>query len=255
LVLHNMGHAYATLGQYERAEAYYRESRQLKEEVGDIAGMIRTSGVLGQISLARGDVDAARRSFAEWQALAERHQLLEQAAGALTNLGQLHFEQRDFAPARAQLGAANQIYCELGDPGGQAFCRYLIGDIDLAEGDAAAAHGHGQDALLLSRQAGRRPLEACALRVIGEALLAQGQLMKADHALTESWAAEEQVGDPYDQALILSARARLAYAGSDLPAAHGYAQASLELARTNEILHVQAQMELVLDAIKRGAAT
>lgn len=253
-VLHNMGLAAATLGQFERAETAYRESLRLKEELGDIAGMILTGGALGQVALARGDQPAARHAFEECYTLSERHQLRGRSAEALTHLIQLDFEQRDFAQARARLMLAEQIYHDLIQPEVQIFFRSMLGDIELGEGAFLLALAHGQEALALARQANQRPLEAYALRVIGEALLGQERYHDADQALAEAWAIGEQGGDPYDQALILAAMARLAMATGDRQAAGAHAQASLARAITQNIPHVRQQMEQLIAAIGHVSA-
>jgi tetratricopeptide (TPR) repeat protein len=246
LVLHNMGHAYYTLGQLERAVLCYNESLRFKAEIGDVAGRLRTLGNLGLIHMARGDNPAARHAFAESCELSEQYGLIEQQALARSNLGTLAYEEGDLITARAQIDATAGLYSRLGDPGGQAFCYYMLGDINLAEGNTVAALDSGQRALELARQAGRRPIESCALRVLGEVMLAQGQLAEADIVLAAAWALAEPVGDPYDQALILAAQARLARAGADSGSARHHAERSLILARANGIAHVQAHMEQVL---------
>lgn len=251
-VLHNMGLYHYNLGRLQRATVCYEESLRLKEQIGDLAGRARTVGNLGMLAMAMGDQATALCCFEETRALAERLGLSEQLVLALSNLGHLAYEQGRLDVAREQLAASEQLYARLGDMGGRAYCHYLLGDIALAADDPTAALDHGQRALALSRDLGRRAIEACALRVIGEALLAQGQLNPAAQALADAWAIQVQIGDPYDEAQLRAALARLAHACGDLSRSRAEAETALALARKQHLHRLAAALMALLATLDLG---
>jgi len=232
LVLHNLGNTHVHLGQYDQALACYQESMRLKEGIDDTAGRVKTTISLGLVYLARGDADEALRSYTEAYELSSRRPAMPASqAIALNNIGRLHYEAGRLADARTRLLAAHGIFEALGDVIHQADCLYVLGDIALAEDDPDAAWNYGQQALELARRANNAVYESCALRVVGEALLALGQLAAASVHLERAALVQERVGDPCDQALIMVAQARLVLDQGNGTRAKQWLLAALALAR------------------------
>lgn len=252
-VLHNLGHFCANGGRLDEATASLEESIRLRERIGDRAGTIDTLNTLGLVCLSRGDRAAAAQHYQAGCALAEQFGRRDSLAGLLLSIGQLHYEAGEPAEAEASLARGGAIFAELGEVGEQSRCLALRGDVALASGDPALARGYGRQALDLARRAGNAQLEACALRVLGEAALAMADPATAQADLARAWELMAAIGDRYDQALILGAQARLAFARDDIPAARHLARQSLELARANHIPHLVPAMEALLQPAGRSA--
>jgi tetratricopeptide (TPR) repeat protein len=160
--------------------------------------------------MASGEMQEAIDCFAESSALCERLGMPGHHATALLNLGQLQLERGQLDEAQANLKRACAIYISLNNRLRNAHCRYLLGDLALLQGQPAVAFDEGTQALALAQLLRSVSFESCTLRVIAEALHAQGQLAEAESRLARAWQLQTEVDDPYDTALILAAWAALA---------------------------------------------
>lgn len=245
-VLNNLGRYCYTCGQNERARSYYTESIALNLKLGNQTGHVLTLTNLSLIHLATGARDEALRCFNECLALSAQLNLPLQQAAALFNLGVLHYEDGHLATAHDYLTQAIAIAETIGDRARQAAYRYLLGDVALAYADYPSAYTEGSLALELARRGGYQAYESCALRVIGEAHLGLGQLDAANTALSAAATLQEQIGDPYDRALIIGARAHLAFAYNQPQQALTLATMALEHARSQAIPHLERAMQALL---------
>ncbi|MEG4107451.1 tetratricopeptide repeat protein, partial [Microcoleus sp. S13_C5] len=57
--LHCLAIIYANQGEVEQAIAFYQQSLELKEKIGDVQGKAATFAMLGQLLAAQGDFDQA----------------------------------------------------------------------------------------------------------------------------------------------------------------------------------------------------
>jgi tetratricopeptide (TPR) repeat protein len=251
-VLRNLGMCHYHSGQMAQARHYLRESLGLIEQVGSAVDRVKTLTFLGLVQMAHGDSAAALQLFAESRALAEQQQLPEQLADVLVNSGQLHYEAGDLVAARADLEGAAQVYAQLERQLPQAHCAYLLGDIALRLGWVADARAHGERASQLAYAVENDVYASCALRVIGEAQLAQQDIDAADATLTRAWELQAAIGDPYDQALILAAQAKLYAARAQPEAAAEYARRARDLAREQHIAYLVEELNLFLHALELG---
>ena len=240
--LHNLGIYHHLSGRIEQALACYSESLHLAEQVGDLARQLATINTLGGIHLDRGEIGEAMRRFEECRTLSEQFNLLDELAFALLNIGTLRYEQGELDTAAGRLDHARQIFSQIGVRDEEAHCLYVLGDIALRQGDSATAKGYGQQALDLANQIGSQVFASCALRVRGEACLALGDLSSAADDLAESWRLQQDIGDPYDEALIRAASARLAYAEHDQTRARTEARAILPFARERGMAYLEHEM-------------
>ncbi|NJN19578.1 MAG: tetratricopeptide repeat protein [Oscillochloris sp.] len=247
--LHNLGVYCYHLGRHEQARRCYEESLQLKEQIGDAAGRLRTLGDLGNLHLARGDTVAAHAAFTTAVTWSERLNMPEPLAVAAVNLGQLAYESADYPAAHTQFQRALKIYSELQDRDAQADCLYKLGDVALAQADVAAALNYGERSLALAEQIDSRIFSACARRVIGEALTLAGQLDAAAQALADARQLQDAIGDPFDTALILTAQARLAIARRDRVAAQQFIAAALTIAADQQVAYLIAALERLREQV------
>ncbi|NTU85571.1 MAG: tetratricopeptide repeat protein, partial [Chloroflexales bacterium] len=231
MILHNLGLYCQRMGQSEQALAYYTESLDLKEQVGDVAGRVRTLINRGGVYQEGGHYTVALDCFAEARMLCERHNLVEPLAEVAANLGLVCFMLKNLPGAEAHFAEALAIDSRLGNAAGMADTEYRLGDLHLAQGDPAAAEQHAERALALAKQIGSSIYSACALRVRGEALVAQGRLAEAAEALQQAEQYQRTVDDPYDLTLITLAQARLAAAAGDREAARALTTDGLAVAR------------------------
>jgi ATP/maltotriose-dependent transcriptional regulator MalT len=243
-MLNNLGYYLERIGQFDEALQQHRSSLELKEEVGDLVGKVTSLINIGDLHQVQGNYDEALIWLMQSQRLCEQYGLHEPLARTLICIGIVHYVQGRLGLAKADLlgqaGAdferARMIFQDLGDAHGQVDCFYRLGDVALAQRDDTTAYDYGEQALMLARQIPSRAYESCALRVIGEALLALGYIDDAAAHLKESWQIQEEVPDPYDQTLALAALARVTLAQGDTNQATVYVDAGLKLAQEMHLL-------------------
>jgi tetratricopeptide (TPR) repeat protein len=122
----------------------------------------------------------------------------------------------------------------------------VLGDVALAQAQPEEAFSYGSQALDLARREGYTVFESCALRVIGEAMLQQGQLVEAEQQLEEAWQLQDDVDDIHDRAAIKLALARLMLGFQKPEQARDHAQEGLAYARKAEAPHLIGPLEAIL---------
>lgn len=242
-ILHNLGLFYTYNGTSIQALPLLHESIKLKERLGDRASTVDTLNVIAMVHLAAGDHQAALAALKHCTNLAETYGLRAAIANSLQNTSQILYEIGDYNAAREHLQKARAILIEIGEPGDLSYCFSMLGDIALAEGDLTAATHYAQQALELARQHGRQPFEANALRILADAQIVEQNLVAAAATLAQLWPLIESIDAPYDLALCLGTRARLARAQNNHEAALQDAQQALELARQHHISYLEKTME------------
>ncbi|WP_394540624.1 serine/threonine-protein kinase [Lysobacter enzymogenes] len=136
--LNDIGFAHYQLGAYDDAQAYLVQSREAYARLGDETGRVRTAQNLGLLAAARGQWPQARELLQSSLDAALAAQMMEEAAVARRNLGELELMQGRIGAALAQLDAAQALFAQRDDARGQA-------DVGLLRAQAlAAAHAGAQ---------------------------------------------------------------------------------------------------------------
>lgn len=245
VILCNLGVCFYYIGQRERALACYRESLSIDERTGRVAEQLRMIDNIGLLHLMNGDYDSALHCFLDCCQRADSLNIRQILANATTNIGLLYFMMGDHEQAKAHLLRSYALFSELGDSRSLIECLYRLGDVSLAENNPELALQYGEQALTYAQQVGSASYESCALRVIGEAFLAQQQIDEATAYLDRARQTQARVDDPFDQVLLLRATAYLALAKRDRQEAVRLAQSALHLARAQAVPYLIAIMEEV----------
>ncbi|BAV97074.1 serine/threonine-protein kinase [Lysobacter enzymogenes] len=130
--LNDIGFAHYQLGAYDDAQAYLVQSREAYAKLGDETGKVRTAQNLGLLASARGQWPQARESLQASLDAALAAQMMEEAAVARRNLGELELMQGRIGAALTQLDAAAALFRQREDARGQA-------DVGLLRAQAQAA--------------------------------------------------------------------------------------------------------------------
>jgi ATP/maltotriose-dependent transcriptional regulator MalT len=245
----NLGRLTFMSGQLNVALPHTEAAARLLAQIGDVMGQANTLNGLGLIRMASGEVETAQQAFHASRELAERYGMPEIHARALLNLGQLDFERGQAAAAAQQLIQADAIFSQLAATYELAHIRALRGELALALDDAPTAASLAREALAFARMVESQPLEGMALRVLGLAHLAAGELAAAATHLDQAWQQHVALDDPYDQALTLTALARLDVAAGQPEAGRARAHQALTLAREQQITFLIDQLEVLLAAL------
>ncbi|MGR0220064.1 BTAD domain-containing putative transcriptional regulator [Agromyces sp. ZXT2-6] len=181
---------------YPRMEAWFAEARGLADGderllawIGVYAGLGRTDQAQYPLALATlEEAEDLARSSGELRALAY----------AATGLGRLHLLRGDLHRARAELDLAVATVREIGWTAFLPFPRALIAEVDLLEGDRAAAEEAIEHSYALACQVGDPCWESYALRGRGLLAAARGDDAAALDLLTEAPRASRRLPDTHD---------------------------------------------------------
>ncbi|MFB2979787.1 tetratricopeptide repeat protein [Microseira sp. BLCC-F43] len=162
-----IGYIQKSVGDWNQAEANFQKSLQLRQELGDRAGMATSYGQLGDIERNRGNWEAAESLYRQYQQMCQE---LGDRAGMATSYGQLG----DIERKRGNWDAAESLYrqClqieqELGDRAGMASCWGLLGDIERNRGNWEAAESLYRQYQQMCQELGDRAGMASCWGVLG----------------------------------------------------------------------------------------
>ena len=143
-------------------------------------------------------------------------------------------------------------YTRLGDVEYQSACLSQLADLALHRGQAAEARGFAEQALERARHAASQPYELVAHRVLGDALLAAGDIDQAEQELNVAQQLQHLVGNPYDGAFVTASLARLAHARQNFVEALRLAREALAEARRQHIRRLVNDMEALIQTIEEA---
>lgn len=164
-----VGNILSMTGDRGRGAALVAEGGALYEREGNLAGVARTLGVMGEEALRDHNYVESRRlrgrALALYRSLSDR----EGIARAVHDLGITAFYADDPERACPLLGQSITLYDDLGVPYGRAISRVYRAVIAVDEGDSARARELLREALPLVREA--EDVSLCARWLAGMALV------------------------------------------------------------------------------------
>lgn len=153
-ILNNMAGAYINLGQLDRAEQLYRKAKYLFEQVGDRGNTGTALGNIADVLYLRGKLADAARLY--------------------------------------QQAIDNELPL---DPSAPSYAMYRLADLELAQGQAKKAHDLAAQAVDLIRPThGTSQYLTGAMVVLGDALLAQGDLAGARQQYQQTLETRQKLG-------------------------------------------------------------
>ena len=172
------------------------------------------------------------RDFLE-RALSQSEEVpAEVRAKGLYTVSQLHDALGSHDRAEECCEQSLELYRELGDTRGIAYCLHLLADITWGRGNLAASRVLGEEALLLFREVGDTRSVAYLLYHLGNLAVEQGEYARGRDLLTESMTINRQLGDTRIIAVSLFKLARWSWlSGGDLAQAHTWLDEGFALSR------------------------
>ncbi|WP_273249758.1 CHAT domain-containing protein, partial [Limnospira indica] len=182
-------------GNWEEAERLYRQSLEVKTELGDRAGMATSWGVLGDIQRNRGNWHEAERLYR--QSLELRAELGDRQ-GIATSWGQLGDIQRfrgNWDEAERLYQQSLALFTELGDRLMMAISWGQLGDIQRNRGNWNEAERLYQQSLALRTELGDRAGMAESWASLGDIQRLRGNWEEAERLYQQSLALRTELGD------------------------------------------------------------
>jgi predicted ATPase/class 3 adenylate cyclase len=201
-ISHNqMANAYFDLAQWEEAKQHYNQARETFDRIGNVYHRAFADNNLGGIARNQGRLDEALRFYRAGLETLERSGGSTYVLGVFhMNLGATFVRRGEIDAARDHLQQAETLFAEAQAQNFLPELHRHFGAVALHAEEPAEAAAHGRQALELARQLTMRAEEGGALRVLGEADAAQGDVDAAAERLLESVSILEEVGDEYERA-------------------------------------------------------
>jgi predicted ATPase/DNA-binding CsgD family transcriptional regulator len=215
---------------YERTEAFSKESLALYRLLEDLPGVALSLSLLGSVAWTKGNMVAARTLTEEALAVARQVDDMERAAYSFFILGLVSSSQGEYARAHALFEEGLAIHRALGDKRGIAhLLSQLAQALFLSQGDQARVRSLLEECLALSWEVGFKEGIAAAQCLFGQLALGQGDLATAYSEVEESVVLYKQMGHRHGMAESLAVLGKIIAAQGDYAAARGLYKQSLAI--------------------------
>jgi CHAT domain-containing protein/tetratricopeptide (TPR) repeat protein len=189
--LNNVGIVHRRQGNLDLALEYFNRALTTREALGDVTGMAAS---LNNLGLTQANLERHQEAIATFEralALAEQAGLKNETANVISNIGVNRRAMREYAPALAAYGRGLELRRELKDRAGEGNVLRSIANVHADQGEHALALESARKAVALARETGLRDVLVDGLAITGASYLAQGDLARAQEALSESIALVE----------------------------------------------------------------
>ena len=192
---HQLGILAYLRGDYDTAEASYRQSLTIDEQLGDQAGMASSYHQLGILAQARGDYDTAEQRYRQSLDIFERLGNQAGMAGSYGQLGTLAHDRGDHDTADQRYRQALDIFERLGDQAGMATSYHQLGILAQNRGDHDTADQRYHQALDISERLGDQAAMAGSYGQLGILAQDRGDHDTADQRYRQALDIFERLGN------------------------------------------------------------
>ncbi len=202
--LHNMGFAYETLGEWQKALELYAQSLPLFRAVKHHSGEGFALENSGRIYKNRGEVGKALDHYFQALAAFRAADNRSREAIALYNIGLIHSESGENQKAVENYQQALSLHRTVGDRQGEATVLLGLGRHYDLIGEKQRAMEFNQQALAINRVRGDRFGEALTLNILGQLYESLGESQQALDALRQAHTLFRAVGDRRGEGVVIN---------------------------------------------------
>ncbi|UNU22112.1 CHAT domain-containing protein [Microcoleus vaginatus PCC 9802] len=198
--LGNLGNAFDSLGQFDRAIAFHEQSLEIKREIGDRQGEANSLGNLGSAYISLGQYQKAIAFHEQSLEISREIGDRQGEAASLGNLGSAYISLGQYPRAIAFHEKCLEIKREIGDRQGEAASLGNLGNAYYFLGQYQRAIAFYEQYLEISREIEYRQGEAISLGSLGSAYKSLGQYQKAIAFHEQSLEISREIGDRQGEA-------------------------------------------------------
>jgi serine/threonine protein kinase/tetratricopeptide (TPR) repeat protein len=220
----------------ERNEDAWRYIQMALSAATQVADQITRAHWLGRALMARGDcqksfgqIDDARRTYAEILALGRRHHDLHLLAETLKDLGDLYKIRRQFEKGVRVLRRARQLWETIGNREEVARTLLNLGNMFWVASDRSQARRYYEEALELARSLHADEVVALVLSNLGVVHKSEHDFARAEAYYRESLAIKERLNVPIETARTLNNLGVIALDQGHLEEAVNHLEKALEI--------------------------
>ena len=195
--LNNLGIAYKSLGDYQKAIDYYQQSLQIFEEIGERSGIAKSFNNLGSAYNFLGEYQEAinyhQQSLQIFEEIGERSGI----AASLGNLGNAYRSLRDYEKAIDYYQQSLQMFEEIGERSGIANSLCNLGSAYKSLRDYQKAINYYQQSLQIFEEIGERSGIAISFNNLGSAYDSLGKYQRAIDYYQQSMEIFREIGNKH----------------------------------------------------------
>ena len=200
----------------EEGVATLTEVERIAVADGDAESAARARAELGYVDFLRARYDRAERWLTQ---VVDGSEVPATVVKAMTYLGSVASDIADYPQARRLLEDAVRLSKKLREPRREAYALSMLGRISLLRGEPDQAEVRLRAALAATEADHWLSFRPWPQALLGQALLAQGDVAGASEALEQSWARACQIGDPCWEGISARGLALVAEASGEADAA------------------------------------
>ena len=201
--LGNLGLAYYSLGEYDRAIEFHQQSLNINQEIGNRQGEAQSLGNLGITYSSLGEYGRAIDFFQQTLNMTREIGDRQGEVTSLNNLGNAYYTLGESRQAIDFFLQKLDIDREIGNREGQASALGNLGNAFLSLSNYDRALYFYQQALTITREIGNRQKEASALGGLGNAYRNLGDYVRAIDAYQQRFDIAQKIGDHREEASAL----------------------------------------------------
>ncbi|MEZ2301380.1 MAG: tetratricopeptide repeat protein [Microcoleus sp.] len=168
--LHQLAGIYANQGDVEQAIAFYQQSLEIYEKIGDVQGKAATLHCLAIIYANQGEVEKAIAFYQQSLELEEKIGNVQGKAATLHQLAIIYANQGEVEKAIAFYQQSLEIYEKIGNVQGKAATLHCLAGIYANQGDVEKAIAFYQQSLELQEKIGDVQGKAVTFAMLGQLL-------------------------------------------------------------------------------------
>jgi eukaryotic-like serine/threonine-protein kinase len=198
------GEGFRYLGDFDKADAVYKEAQGIFEAAGDRLNAASAQGGRGIDAYHRGDLNAARAIYEQNLATYRELGAERAVAGTLGDIAITLYDQGDLARAYEMYQEALVAMRKVSDSMGVAETLNSIGNVLADEGNEAAATKSYREALAIFRASGSKSDAAMTMGNLASLLADEGNLREAKQMFEEALEIKRALHNPHSEAYTAS---------------------------------------------------
>ena len=228
-IVHNLAGIYANQGEVEKAIAFYQQSLELLEKIGNVQGKAASLHQLAGIYANQGEVEKAIALYQQSLVIDEKIGNVQGKAASLHQLAGIYANQGDVEKAIAFYQQSLELKEKIGNVQGKAASLHNLAGIYANQGDVEKAIAFYQQSLVIDEKIGNVQGKAASLHQLAVIYANQGDVEKAIAFYQQSLELKEKIGNVQGKAATLHELAGIYANQGDVEKAIALYQQSLEL--------------------------
>jgi tetratricopeptide (TPR) repeat protein len=229
--LTSLGNAHYSLGQYERAIAFYQQSLDIAKEIGDIRGESNSLNNLGNAYDSLGQYQRAIAFHQQSLDIAKDIRDIQGESNSLNNLGNAYYSLGQYERAIAFYQQSLDIAKEIGDIRGESNSLGNLGNAYKSLGQYERAIAFYQQSLDIKKEIRDIQGESNSLIGLGNAYNSLGQYERAIDFYQQSLDIAKEIGDIQGESNSLIGLGNAYYSLGQYERAIAFYQQSLDIAK------------------------